>query len=94
MGHNQTGVCNDVGPFKFIPQIEYFLPFFLTTVFARSPNIGRFAIFEGVYKLAFLCDCLKRSNNEISFELRMETILMLVIFAVLLRYLSSSEREA
>ena len=32
--------------------------------------------------------------NEISFELQMGTILMLMIFAVLLCYLSISERKA
>ena len=32
--------------------------------------------------------------NEISFELQMETISMLMIFAVMLCYLSSSERKA
>ena len=31
-------------------------------------------------------------SNEISFELRMETILVLMIFAVFLCYLSGSER--
>ena len=36
---------------------------------------------------------LMRSNDEISVELRMEAILMLLISAVLLCYLSSSERK-
>ena len=37
-----------------------------------------------------ICD----QTNEFSFELRMETILMLMIFAVLLCHLSSCERKA
>ena len=34
--------------------------------------------------------CVRDQINEISFELRMETILILIIFAVVLRYLSSN----
>ena len=53
----------------------------------RTYNVAK-----AVWSIRLLLICVL--INEISFELRMETISILMIFAVMLCYLSSSERKA